>query len=73
MWDLMVQTMDPEQEDSLDFDPLDSTKLWPEARIFCFMCVFSLFRILEMYRLRNSIKHLFKTCSHVMLALTTHH
>lgn len=47
MWDLMVQTMDPEQEDSLDFDPLDSTKLWPEARIFCFMCVFSLFRILE--------------------------
>jgi catalase len=29
-WDLYVQTMDPAQEDSLDFDPLDSTKTWPE-------------------------------------------
>ncbi len=56
MWDLMVQTMDPEQEHTLDFDPLDPTKVWPEARVFRFMRVFSLFRILEMHRLRNSIK-----------------
>jgi Catalase len=30
-WQLCIQTMDPEQEDSLDFDPLDSTKIWPEV------------------------------------------
>lgn len=31
-WQLCIQTMDPEQEASLDFDPLDSTKIWPEVR-----------------------------------------
>lgn len=30
-WDLYIQTMDPAQEDALDFDPLDSTKIWPEV------------------------------------------
>lgn len=29
-WDLYIQTMDPAIEDTLDFDPLDSTKIWPE-------------------------------------------
>ena len=31
-WQLCIQTMDPAQEGSLDFDPLDSTKIWPEVR-----------------------------------------
>jgi catalase len=31
-WQLCIQTMDPEQEGSLDFDPLDSTKIWPEEQ-----------------------------------------
>lgn len=30
-WDLYIQTMDPAIEDTLDFDPLDSTKIWPEV------------------------------------------
>ena len=30
-WQLCIQTMDPAQEGSLDFDPLDSTKIWPEV------------------------------------------
>lgn len=30
-WDLYIQTMDPAIEDTLDFDPLDSTKTWPEV------------------------------------------
>ncbi|KAL8135767.1 catalase-like [Apium graveolens] len=29
-WKLFIQTMDPDQEDRLDFDPLDVTKTWPE-------------------------------------------
>ncbi|RWV79358.1 hypothetical protein GW17_00059518, partial [Ensete ventricosum] len=29
-WKLFIQTMDPEHEDSFDFDPLDVTKTWPE-------------------------------------------
>jgi catalase len=29
-WELLIQTMDPAIEDTLDFDPLDSTSLWPE-------------------------------------------
>ena len=31
-WRLCVQTMDPAEEGSLDFDPLDVTKTWPEDR-----------------------------------------
>ena len=31
-WTLFVQLMDPAQEDSFDFDPLDVTKIWPEDR-----------------------------------------
>lgn len=31
-WDLCVQTMDPAQENELDFDPLDATKTWPEDK-----------------------------------------
>ena len=26
----VLQTMDPEDEDKFDFDPLDVTKIWPE-------------------------------------------
>lgn len=29
-WKLFIQTMDPAQEDRLDFDPTDITKTWPE-------------------------------------------
>ncbi|KAJ4824710.1 Carnitine O-acetyltransferase mitochondrial [Turnera subulata] len=29
-WKLYVQTMDPADEDKFDFDPLDTTKIWPE-------------------------------------------
>ncbi|MBE5961250.1 MAG: catalase [Lachnospiraceae bacterium] len=29
-WELCVQVMDPDVVDSLDFDPLDDTKTWPE-------------------------------------------
>ena len=29
-WKLFIQTMDPEDEDKFDFDPLDVTKIWPE-------------------------------------------
>ncbi|CAM6029368.1 hypothetical protein BDL97_13G072600 [Sphagnum fallax] len=29
-WRLYVQTMNPADEDKLDFDPLDTTKIWPE-------------------------------------------
>ncbi|OSY16287.1 Catalase [Bacillus mycoides] len=31
-WDLHVQVMQLEEMDSLDFDPLDPTKVWPEDR-----------------------------------------
>ncbi|KDD77132.1 catalase [Helicosporidium sp. ATCC 50920] len=31
-WKLMLQIMDPAQVDSLEFDPLDVTKTWPEDR-----------------------------------------
>ncbi|WP_116290350.1 catalase, partial [Klebsiella pneumoniae] len=31
-WDLHVQVMQLEETDSLDFDPLDPTKVWPEDR-----------------------------------------
>nr|Q9AXH0.1 RecName: Full=Catalase [Avicennia marina]AAK06839.1 catalase [Avicennia marina]AAP13538.1 catalase [Avicennia marina] len=29
-WKLYFQIMDPDQEDRFDFDPLDTTKIWPE-------------------------------------------
>uniref|UniRef100_A0A5B7A7F3 Catalase n=1 Tax=Davidia involucrata TaxID=16924 RepID=A0A5B7A7F3_DAVIN len=29
-WTLYIQTIDPDHEDRFDFDPLDSTKTWPE-------------------------------------------
>lgn len=29
-WKFYIQTMDPEDEDKFDFDPLDDTKIWPE-------------------------------------------
>jgi catalase len=29
-WDFFIQTLDPADEMSLDFDPLDCTKVWPE-------------------------------------------
>ncbi|KAL6503762.1 catalase A [Orobanche gracilis] len=29
-WKLYIQTMDPADEDRFDFDPLDTTKIWPE-------------------------------------------
>jgi catalase len=29
VWDLHIQTLDPADEDKLDFDPLDCTKVWP--------------------------------------------
>lgn len=29
-WKLYIQTMDPNDEDKFDFDPLDMTKTWPE-------------------------------------------
>nr|GMD00771.1 catalase isozyme 1 [Ipomoea batatas] len=29
-WKLFIQTIDPDIEDSFDFDPLDVTKTWPE-------------------------------------------
>ncbi|WP_028402967.1 catalase [Ectobacillus panaciterrae] len=31
-WDLYVQIMQQDETDSLDFDPLDATKVWPEDR-----------------------------------------
>ncbi|GIL51758.1 hypothetical protein Vafri_7681 [Volvox africanus] len=30
-WTLLIQTMDPADEDKFDFDPLDVTKTWPES------------------------------------------
>ena len=30
-WKLYIQTIDPDHEDRLDFDPLDVTKTWPEG------------------------------------------
>jgi catalase len=32
-WELYLQTMDPEQLDDFDFNPLDTTKVWPESLI----------------------------------------
>ncbi|OVA19570.1 Catalase immune-responsive domain [Macleaya cordata] len=29
-WKLFIQTIDPDHEDTFDFDPLDVTKTWPE-------------------------------------------
>ena len=29
-WTLYIQTMDPNDEDKFEFDPLDVTKIWPE-------------------------------------------
>ncbi|MQJ93327.1 catalase, partial [Escherichia coli] len=29
-WKLYIQVMDPDHEDRFDFDPLDTTKIWPE-------------------------------------------
>jgi catalase len=29
-WRLYIQTMDPNDEDKYDFDPMDTTKIWPE-------------------------------------------
>lgn len=33
IWDLYVQTLEPEQLNSFDFNPLDTTKIWPEDLI----------------------------------------
>jgi len=33
VWDLYIQTMKPSQVNSFDFNPLDDTKIWPEAQI----------------------------------------
>ncbi|KAK4744014.1 hypothetical protein SAY87_010326 [Trapa incisa] len=30
VWNLFIQTMDPDDEDKYDFDPLDMTTTWPE-------------------------------------------
>lgn len=30
VWDLYIQTMKPEQVNDFDFNPLDTTKIWPE-------------------------------------------
>eukprot|EP00899_Mesostigma_viride_P012603 jgi/Mesvir1/21343/Mv10026-RA.1 len=30
-WKLMIQTMEPADQDKFDFDPFDVTKVWPEA------------------------------------------
>ncbi|MDZ3991035.1 catalase [Pseudomonas sp. Teo4] len=30
-WDLYIQTLEPEQLDGFDFDPLDATKIWPNV------------------------------------------
>ena len=30
-WDLFVQVLDPTELDKFDFNPLDATKIWPEA------------------------------------------
>ncbi|RAL50410.1 hypothetical protein DM860_016877 [Cuscuta australis] len=32
-WKLFIQVMDPDHEDRFDFDPLDTTKIWPEDQI----------------------------------------
>ncbi|KAK1322353.1 Catalase-3 [Acorus calamus] len=32
-WKLYIQTMDPDDEDKYDFDPLDDTVIWPEDLI----------------------------------------
>lgn len=29
-WRLYIQTMNPNDEDKYDFDPMDTTKIWPE-------------------------------------------
>lgn len=31
-WKLMIQTMNPADENKFEFDPLDDTKIWPEDR-----------------------------------------
>jgi catalase len=33
VWDLYIQTLDPSKLNSFDFNPLDTTKLWPEDLI----------------------------------------
>jgi len=33
VWDLYIQTMKPSQVNSFEFNPLDDTKIWPEALI----------------------------------------
>jgi catalase len=33
VWDLHIQTMNPSQLGAFDFNPLDTTKIWPEALV----------------------------------------
>lgn len=33
VWDLYIQTMKPRQLDDFDFNPLDTTKIWPEKLV----------------------------------------
>lgn len=33
VWDLMIQTLEPGQLDDFDFNPLDTTKIWPEELV----------------------------------------
>ena len=33
VWDLMIQTLEPDQLDDFDFNPLDTTKIWPEELV----------------------------------------
>lgn len=33
VWDLYIQTIEPEQINDFDFNPLDTTKTWPEALV----------------------------------------
>ncbi|QDE69371.1 catalase [Myxococcus xanthus] len=32
-WELSVQVLDPKELDKFSFDPLDATKIWPEAQV----------------------------------------
>lgn len=32
-WDLYLQELEPEQLDDFDFNPLDTTKIWPEKLV----------------------------------------
>lgn len=38
-WKLMIQTMNPADENKFEFDPLDDTKIWPEDRFPLQVCI----------------------------------